>query len=202
MNLSAETWERLNTARKSAGLTWEQLAAQWAEAGIRISIEPQEEAVYYAEMAAEAGLPKWVKLELTPEPRYLLPDPIETLKATEILVKKGFAVLPYINADPMLALRLQDAGAATVRLERLLHLRGDHFAGDLHFHPALDAVQLADRHLHLHAPGCSGKPQQTLTGGEVPGGIAPEGKPMLADVPPPCKRPPPLSTARSPRRPG
>ncbi len=73
-----------------------------------------EEAVYYAEMAAEAGLPKWVKLELTPEPRYLLPDPIETLKATEILVKKGFAVLPYINADPMLALRLQDAGAATV----------------------------------------------------------------------------------------
>ncbi|HSA33131.1 MAG TPA: thiazole synthase [bacterium] len=73
-----------------------------------------DEAVYYAEMAAEAGLPKWVKLELTPEPRYLLPDPIETLKATEILVKKGFAVLPYINADPMLALRLQDAGAATV----------------------------------------------------------------------------------------
>lgn len=73
-----------------------------------------EEAVYYAEMAAEAGLPKWVKLELTPEPRYLLPDPVETLKATEILVKRGFAVLPYINADPMLALRLQDAGAATV----------------------------------------------------------------------------------------
>ena len=73
-----------------------------------------EEAVYYAEMAAEAGLPKWVKLELTPEPRYLLPDPIETLKATTILVKKGFAVLPYINADPMLVLRLQDAGAATV----------------------------------------------------------------------------------------
>lgn len=73
-----------------------------------------EEAVFYAELAEAAGLPKWVKLELTPEPRYLLPDPIETLKATEILVKKGFAVLPYINADPMLALRLQDAGAATV----------------------------------------------------------------------------------------
>ncbi len=73
-----------------------------------------EEAVFYAEMAYEAGLPKWVKLELTPEPRYLLPDPIETLKATEILAKKGFDVLPYINADPMLALRLQDAGAATV----------------------------------------------------------------------------------------
>jgi len=79
-------------------------------AGARTS----EEAVFYAEMAYEAGLPKWVKLELTPEPRYLLPDPVETLKATEILVKKGFDVLPYINADPMLALRLQDAGAATV----------------------------------------------------------------------------------------
>ena len=73
-----------------------------------------EEAVFYAELAEAAGLPKWIKLELTPEPRYLLPDPIETLKATEILVKKGFTVLPYINADPMLALRLQDAGAATV----------------------------------------------------------------------------------------
>jgi len=72
-----------------------------------------EEAVFYAELAEAAGLPKWVKLELTPEPRYLLPDPVETLKATEILVKKGFTVLPYINADPMLALRLQDAGAAT-----------------------------------------------------------------------------------------
>ena len=73
-----------------------------------------DEAVFYAELAIAAGMPKWIKLELTPEPRYLLPDPIETLKATEILVKKGFTVLPYINADPMLALRLQDAGAATV----------------------------------------------------------------------------------------
>jgi len=73
-----------------------------------------EEAVFYAELAAAAGMPKWIKLELTPEPRYLLPDPIETLKATEILVKKGFTVLPYMNADPILALRLQDAGAATV----------------------------------------------------------------------------------------
>ncbi len=73
-----------------------------------------EEAVFYAELAAAAGMPKWIKLELTPEPRYLLPDPIETLKATEILVKKGFTVLPYMNADPLLALRLQDAGASTV----------------------------------------------------------------------------------------
>jgi thiazole synthase len=73
-----------------------------------------EEAVRLAHLAAAAGLPKWVKLEIHPDPRYLLPDPIETLKAAEILVKEGFTVLPYINADPVIAKRLQDAGAATV----------------------------------------------------------------------------------------
>jgi len=73
-----------------------------------------EEAVRLARLAAAAGLPKWVKLEIHPDPRYLLPDPVETLKAAEILVKEGFTVLPYINADPVLAKRLQDAGAATV----------------------------------------------------------------------------------------
>jgi thiazole synthase len=73
-----------------------------------------EEAVRLARLAAAAGLPKWVKLEIHPDPRYLLPDPIETLKATEILVKEGFTVLPYINADPVLAKRLEEAGAATV----------------------------------------------------------------------------------------
>ena len=73
-----------------------------------------EEAVRLARLAAAAGLPKWVKLEIHPDPRYLLPDPIETLKAAEILVKEGFTVLPYINADPVLAKRLQDAGCATV----------------------------------------------------------------------------------------
>jgi len=73
-----------------------------------------EEAVRLARLAAAAGLPKWVKLEIHPDPRYLLPDPIETLKATEILVKEGFTVLPYINADPVLAKRLQEAGSATV----------------------------------------------------------------------------------------
>ena len=73
-----------------------------------------EEAVRLAKLAAAAGLPKWVKLEIHPDPRYLLPDPIETLKATEMLVKEGFIVLPYINADPVLAKRLQDAGSATV----------------------------------------------------------------------------------------
>jgi thiazole synthase len=73
-----------------------------------------EEAVRLARLAVAAGLPKWVKLEIHPDPRYLLPDPIETLKAAEVLVKEGFTVLPYINADPVLAKRLQDAGAATV----------------------------------------------------------------------------------------
>jgi thiazole synthase len=72
------------------------------------------EAVRLARLAAAAGLPKWVKLEIHPDPRYLLPDPVETLQAAEQLVREGFTVLPYINADPVLAKRLQDAGAATV----------------------------------------------------------------------------------------
>src|SRR5882672_9473912 len=73
-----------------------------------------EEAVRLARLAVAAGLPKWVKLEIHPDPRYLLPDPIETLKAAEQLVKEGFTVLPYINADPVLAKRLQEVGTATV----------------------------------------------------------------------------------------
>jgi thiazole synthase len=72
------------------------------------------EAVRLARLAATAGLPTWVKLEIHPDPRYLLPDPVETLAAAELLVKEGFTVLPYINADPVLAKRLQDVGAATV----------------------------------------------------------------------------------------
>ena len=73
-----------------------------------------EEAVRLARLAATAGLPTWLKLEIHPDPRYLLPDPVETLAAAEILVKEGFTVLPYINADPVLAKRLQDVGTATV----------------------------------------------------------------------------------------
>lgn len=73
-----------------------------------------EEAVRLARLARTAGISDWVKLEIHPDPRYLLPDPIETLRATEILVKEGFTVLPYINADPVLARRLEDVGAATV----------------------------------------------------------------------------------------
>src|SRR5437763_5820460 len=73
-----------------------------------------EEAVRLARLARRAGLPNWLKLEIHPDPRYLLPDPVETLAAAEILVKEGFVVLPYINADPVLAKRLQDVGTATV----------------------------------------------------------------------------------------
>jgi len=73
-----------------------------------------DEAVRLARIARAAGCEPWIKLEVTPDPYYLLPDPIETLKAAEILVKEGFIVLPYINADPVLAKRLEDAGTATV----------------------------------------------------------------------------------------
>jgi thiazole synthase len=73
-----------------------------------------DEAVRLAHLARAAGMPSWVKLEVTPEPRYLLPDPVETLKAAELLVAEGFTVLPYVNADPVLARRLQEAGCATV----------------------------------------------------------------------------------------
>jgi thiazole synthase len=72
------------------------------------------EALRLARLARAAGMPSWVKLEVTPEPRYLLPDPVETLRAAEALVADGFTVLPYINADPVLAKRLEEAGCATV----------------------------------------------------------------------------------------
>ncbi len=72
------------------------------------------EAVRLAKLARAATGIEWVKLEVTPDPYYLLPDPVETLKAAEILVKDGFVVLPYINADPVLAKRLEDIGTATV----------------------------------------------------------------------------------------
>ena len=73
-----------------------------------------KEAARLARLARASGGGDWVKLEVTPDPRTLLPDPVDTLLATEELVKEGFVVLPYINADPILALRLQEAGAAAV----------------------------------------------------------------------------------------
>ena len=73
-----------------------------------------EEAVRLARLARAAGCEPWVKLEVTPDPYHLLPDPVETLKAAEILVKEGFNVMPYINADPVLAKHLEEAGCVTV----------------------------------------------------------------------------------------
>jgi thiazole synthase len=73
-----------------------------------------DEAVRVAKLSRAACKTNWIKLEVTPDPNYLLPDPVETLRAAEELVKSGFVVLPYINADPILARRLAEAGCATV----------------------------------------------------------------------------------------
>lgn len=73
-----------------------------------------KEAVFAAELAREALETNWLKLEIHPDPKYLLPDPVETLKATEELAKKGFVILPYIQADPVLCKLLENAGAAAV----------------------------------------------------------------------------------------
>ncbi|WP_294243427.1 thiazole synthase [uncultured Chryseobacterium sp.] len=73
-----------------------------------------KEAVLAAQLAREALETNWVKLEIHPDPKYLLPDPIETLYATEELAKLGFIVMPYIHADPVLCKRLEDVGTAVV----------------------------------------------------------------------------------------
>ncbi len=73
-----------------------------------------EEAIRIARLARSMGLSDWVKLEVIPDPRYLLPDPEETLKAARVLVGEGFKVLPYINADPVLARKLEEIGTVTV----------------------------------------------------------------------------------------
>ena len=73
-----------------------------------------KEAVFAAELAREALETNWLKLEIHPDPKYLMPDPIETLKATEELAKKGFIILPYIHADPVLCKKLEDVGTAAV----------------------------------------------------------------------------------------
>ena len=72
------------------------------------------EALRLARLARAAGLPDWIKLEVTPDPRHLHPDPVETLRAAEQMCKEGFTVLPYCPADPILAKRLEEVGCATV----------------------------------------------------------------------------------------
>lgn len=73
-----------------------------------------KEAIFAAELAREALQTNWVKLEIHPDPKYLLPDPIETLKAAEALANRGFVVLPYTHADPVLCKHLEAAGCAAV----------------------------------------------------------------------------------------
>ena len=77
-------------------------------------VRTAKEAVFAAELSREALGTNWVKLEIHPDPKYLLPDPIETLKAAEELVKKGFVVMPYIHADPVLCKRLEEVGVQCV----------------------------------------------------------------------------------------
>ena len=77
-------------------------------------VRTAKEAVFAAQLAREALETNWLKLEIHPDPKYLLPDPIETLKAAEELVKLGFVVLPYIHADPVLCKRLEEVGVAAV----------------------------------------------------------------------------------------
>ena len=77
-------------------------------------VRTAKEAVFAAQLAREALETNWVKLEIHPDPKYLMPDPIETLKATEELAKLGFVVLPYIHADPVLCKRLEEVGTAAV----------------------------------------------------------------------------------------
>ncbi len=77
-------------------------------------VRTAKEAVFAAELSREALETNWVKLEIHPDPKYLLPDPIETLQAAEELVKKGFIVMPYVHADPVLCKRLEDVGTQCV----------------------------------------------------------------------------------------
>lgn len=79
-----------------------------------LPVQTMPEAVFAAQLAREALGTNWIKLEIHPDARYLLPDPVETLAAAEILVKEGFVVLPYCSADPVLCRRLQEAGCAAV----------------------------------------------------------------------------------------
>jgi len=77
-------------------------------------VRDAKEAIFAAKLAREALETNWIKLEIHPDPKYLLPDPIETLKAAEELVKQGFVVMPYIHADPVLCKRLEDVGVQCV----------------------------------------------------------------------------------------
>ncbi|WP_165750452.1 thiazole synthase [Cellulophaga sp. Z1A5H] len=91
-------------------LTYDNISLLPNTSGVRTA----KEAVFAAQLSREALNTNWIKLEIHPDPRYLLPDPIETLKAAEELVKLGFVVMPYIHADPVLCKRLEDVGVQCV----------------------------------------------------------------------------------------
>lgn len=97
----------------------EDLVSIIKETGVKLlpntsGVRNAKEAILAAQLAREALETNWLKLEIHPDPRYLLPDPIETLAATEELCKMGFIVLPYVQADPVLCKRLEDVGTAAV----------------------------------------------------------------------------------------
>jgi thiazole synthase len=91
-------------------IDWSRYAILPNTAGARTA----DEAIHTARLARAMGLSDWIKLEVIPDPKYLLPDPVGTLEAARVLVKEGFVVLPYINDDPILAQHLQEIGCATV----------------------------------------------------------------------------------------
>ena len=88
--------------------------SQWDLLPNTSGVRTAKEAIFAAQLAREALETNWLKLEIHPDPKYLMPDPIETLKAAEALVKEGFVVLPYCHADPVLCKRLEEVGCAVV----------------------------------------------------------------------------------------
>ncbi|OUQ53529.1 thiazole synthase [Alistipes sp. An116] len=119
--ITASETEMITVAMKRVDMSNPQddLLAHIRRPGVQLlpntsGVRNAEEAVLAAQLAREAFGTNFIKLEIHPDPKYLLPDPIETLRATEELAKMGFVVLPYIQADPVLCKRLEEAGAATV----------------------------------------------------------------------------------------
>ncbi|WP_347254029.1 thiazole synthase [Leminorella grimontii] len=105
--------------RVSLGKNSDNLISPLSQLGVRLlpntsGAKNAQEAIFAARLAKEALGTRWLKLEIHPDARYLLPDPVETLKAAEQLVKEGFIVLPYCSADPVLCKRLEEAGCAAV----------------------------------------------------------------------------------------
>ena len=119
--IAASETEMVTVAMKRVDMSNPQddLLAHIRRPGIQLlpttsGVRNAEEAILAAQLSREAFGTNFIKLEIHPDPKYLLPDPVETLRATEELAKMGFVVLPYIQADPVLCKRLEEAGAATV----------------------------------------------------------------------------------------